>query len=206
MRDALSLAVVDARFAPVVAHGRLLRWRHTSILPYRRWALGEFGSGALDVPLPQLPGDVAAVAACRAGRIVEVVAEGVVDATQHTLLVPVAVLLAALVVGGHGAIIDGGLPPVKRRVIVVASHQTRETEVKTTIAATIWAAPKKTCPAHGTETASIEMECRAGAQYRIFVDEGVPMGDAYDCSAAACNDANRLQELDDDNILWVEEI
>jgi hypothetical protein len=104
--------------------------------------------------------------------------------------------------------VTGGLPPVKGCVIVeVASHpRAGEIEVKTTIAATIWAASKKTCPVHGTETASIEMECRVGAQYRVFVDEGVPMGDSYDCSAAACNDANRLQELDDDNILWVEEI
>ena len=77
--------------------------------------------------------------------------------------------------------------------------------MRTTITAAIWEAPQAACPVHGTKTGKVEMECRPGATYRIFVDEGVPMGDPYDCSAAACNDANRLQDLDDENILWVEE-
>lgn len=56
---------------------------------------------------------------------VEVRRQLVIDAAHNALLVAVAMLLTALIFGGHGVIMSGGLPPVKSHAIVVASHQGR---------------------------------------------------------------------------------
>lgn len=99
-------------------------------------SFGKLHTGAAGVPLPELAGDAAAVTAGFLSGGVEVGGEDVVDAAQDALLVPVSVLFTSLVVGGHGLIMRGGLPPVKSYANMVASHQGAERDM-ITIAAQI---------------------------------------------------------------------